>query len=234
MDDEKRNNTRLIVAIAGIAAFCLITLFVAAAILLLKRDTETVAAAPITVSDQTVYIYPDPAMSVKVVSEQAESSPSGEVSPVPIVTLPPDVIARATAQVGTGGEPTPTVTPPPAATLPPPPPPPTPVPPSVVVVTYVVVAGDNLYRLTQKYNTSIDLMASYDIAASDMIVGKVLALPIANSAFCPGSRPHVVRDQQTVSQIARIYNTTPQAIGAANGLDANYSVKTTQVICVPY
>jgi LysM repeat protein len=59
-------------------------------------------------------------------------------------------------------------------------------------------------------------------------------LPVANPAFCPGSQPHVVRDQQTVSEIARAYGTTPQAIGAINGLDANYSVKTTQVICVPY
>jgi LysM repeat protein len=232
MDEEKRKNTRMIVALAGIGAFCAIAIFIAVAILILREDVQNAdmaVAVPITVNGQTVYIYPDPAMSVKVVSQQPGSSSSGEVDPVPAVTLPPDVVAQATAQVGTGGQ-----TQPPAATLPPPPPPPTAVPPSVVVINYIVVPGDSLYRLTQKHNTSIDLMASYSIAASDMIAGNSLALPVANQAFCPGSRPHVVRDQQTVSDIARAYNTTPQAIGAANGLDANYSVKTTQVICVPY
>jgi LysM repeat protein len=232
MDEEKRKNTRMIVALAGIGAFCAIAIFIAVAILILREDVQNAdmaVAVPITVNGQTVYIYPDPAMSVKVVSQQPGSSSSGEVDPVPVVTLPPDVVAQATAQVGTGGQ-----TQPPAATLPPPPPPPTAVPPSVVVINYIVVPGDSLYRLTQKHNTSIDLMASYSIAASDMIAGNSLALPVANQAFCPGSRPHVVRDQQTVSDIARAYNTTPQAIGAANGLDANYSVKTTQVICVPY
>jgi LysM repeat protein len=222
MDDEKRKNARAIIALAGIGAFCAVAIFVAVAILFLRADArnpDMAVAVPVTVNGQTVYIYPDPAMSVKVVSEQPDSS-SGEVDPVPIVTLPADAIAQATAQVGTGGQ-----TQPPTST---------PLPPSVVVINYTVVPGDSLYRITQKHNTSIDLMASYGIAAADMIAGNSLLLPVANQAFCPGSRPHVVRDQQTVSEIARAYNTTPQAIAAANGLDASYSVKTTQVLCVPY
>ena len=148
--------------------------------------------------------------------------------------------AAATAQVGTGGQAqvspdsqaTATTLPQPTPTLPPPPP--TATPPPVIFINYVVVPGDSLYRITQKQNTSIDLMASHDIASTSMIAGNSLLLPVANPAFCPGSRPHVVRDQQTVSEIARAYNTTPEAIGAANGLDASFSVKTSQVICVPY
>ena len=176
-----------------------------------------------------VIIYPDPDMSVIIVGEgQSSSSPDTAGA------------AEATAQVGTGGQAqvspdsqaTATALPQPTSTLPPPPP--TAAPPPVIFVNYVVAPGDSLYRITQKQNTSIDLMASYNIASTDMIAGNSLLLPVANPAFCPGSRPHVVRDQQTVSDIARAYNTTPQAIGAASGLDANYSVKTTQVICVPY
>lgn len=226
MNQKQRMNTRTLLALAGIGAFCAVTIFIAIAILFIRANDQSSAPAvgvPVLVGDQTVILYPNPAMSVRIVSEQPESA--GDAA---------TVAAQATAQIGTGGQGQETVPPSQITTLPAPLPTPTPWPPSVVLINYVVVPGDTLYRLTQKHNTSIDLMASYNIAAASMIVGNTLLLPVANPAFCPGSRPHVVRDQQTVSDIAQAYGTTPQAIGAANGLDANYSVKTTQVLCVPY
>ena len=113
------------------------------------------------------------------------------------------------------------------------PPTPTPVPPQVIFTPNVVQQGDSLYRITQKQNTSIDLMALYGIDSTDLIAGSTLNLPIANPAYCPGMTPHVVRDQQTVFSIARIYGTSSQAIAAANNLDASYTIKTTQVLCIP-
>lgn len=223
MNQKGGNSTRTLLALAGIAAFCAVTIFVAIAILVVRANAQppnvTPAGVPVAVGGQTVIIYPNPAMQVRLVSGQ---SGSGIEAATP----------QPTTESGMGGQ-LPTDPLPPTATFPPPPTP-TPWPPSVVFINYVVVPGDTLYRLTQKHNTSIDLMARYDIAASSMIVGNTLQLPVANPAFCPTSRPHVVRDQQTVSEIARIYGTTPQAIAAVNGLDANYSVKTSQVICVPY
>lgn len=224
MDQKQRLNTRTLLALAGIGAFCAVTIFVAIAILFIRADDQNNAsptAVAVLVGNQTVILYPNPDMSVRIVSGQPESAGDAATA-----------TALATAQIGTGGQAT--ATPPQIATLPAPLPTPTPWPPSVVFVNYVVVPGDTLYRLTQKYNTSIDLMARYNIAADSIIVGNTLVLPVANPAFCPGSQPHVVRDQQTVSEIARAYGTTPQAIAAINGLDANYSVKTTQVLCVPY
>lgn len=214
MDQRQRKNVRTGLAVAGIAALCAVACFIALTILVIRQDAQNLDAAvgvPIEVGDQVVIIYPDPAMSVKVVGESSSPESTGAAQP--------------TAQVGTGGQATATALPQPT---------PTPPPPPVILINYVVVPGDSLYRITQKQNTSIDLMASYNIASTSIIVGNSLLLPVANTAFCPGSRPHVVRDQQTVSDIARAYGTTPQAIGAANNLDANYSVKTTQVICVPY
>ena len=223
MDQKQRINTRTIMALAGIAAFCAVTIVIAVAILFIRANDQSNAppvGVPVTVGDQTVILYPNPAMSVRLVSGQPESASAAAT-------------ALATAQTGTGGQGQVTA-PSPTATWPPPPPSPTPRPPAVVVINYQVVPGDTLYRLTQKHNTSIDLMASYGIAADSMIAGNTILLPVANPAYCPGSRAHIVRDQQTVSEIARAYGTTPQAIAAANGLDANYSVKTTQVLCVPY
>ncbi|MGD2077384.1 MAG: LysM peptidoglycan-binding domain-containing protein [Chloroflexota bacterium] len=222
MNQKGGNSTRTLLALAGIAAFCAVTIFIAIAILVFRADAQPEVApggVPIAVGGQTVIIYPDPAMQVRIVSGQPGSGIEG-ATPQP------------TAEIGTGGQVSPDTTLP-TATVPPPPTP-TPWPPSVVFINYVVVPGDTLYRLTQKYNTSIDLMARYNIAAASIIVGNTLQLPVANPAFCPGSQPHVVRDQQTVSEIARLYGTSPQAIAAANGLDASYSVKTSQVICVPY
>jgi LysM repeat protein len=224
MDQKQRLNTRTLLALAGIGAFCAVTIFIAIAILFIRANDQQNASptsVAVVVGGQTVILYPNPDMSVRIVSGQPESAGDAATA-----------TAIATAQIGTGGQES--ATPVPIATLPAPLPTPTPWPPSVIFTNYVVVAGDTLYRLTQKYNTSIDLMARYNIAADSIIVGNTLLLPIANPAFCPGSQPHVVRDQQTVSEIARAYSTTPQAIAAINGLDASYSVKTTQVLCVPY
>ena len=231
MDQRQRSNLRTGLTVAGVAAVSALACVIAIAILFARQDAQNLDAAvgvPVEVGDQVVIIYPDPAKSVKVVGEEQGTSSSDSTG-----------AAAATAQVGTGGQAqvspdsqaTATTLPQPTPTLPPPPP--TATPPPVIFINYVVVPGDSLYRITQKQNTSIDLMASHDIASTSMIAGNSLLLPVANPAFCPGSRPHVVRDQQTVSEIARAYNTTPDAIGAANGLDASFSVKTSQVICVP-
>lgn len=229
MVQKLRKNLRTVLALIGIGAFCAMAIFIAIAILVIRDNSQANAspvAVPVLVGDLTVITYPDPAKSVKIVSEQSSLSTSGGEA---------GATATAMAQAGAGGQaPTDPQPPQQVATLAAPIPTPTPWPPSVSLINYVVVPGDTLYSLTQKHNTSIDLMARYNIAADSMIAGNTLLLPVANPAFCPNSRPHVVRDQQTVSEIARTYGTTAQAIGAANGLDANYSVRTSQVICVPY
>ena len=76
-------------------------------------------------------------------------------------------------------------------------------------------------------------MALYGISSENIIAGNTLSLPVANPAFCPGLIPYVVRDHETVSSIAQRYGTSPEAIASVNNLDANYSIKTTQVICIP-
>jgi LysM repeat protein len=211
MAEKQLYGRRTWAALLGIGVFCAVAVFIAIA-LLIKRTTSPVNASPVSaavdVGGQTVIIEPDPAMAFRIIGEQSSGASPGAV---------PD-------QIGADGNGPDS----PAIEAPPPIP-----PPSVILINYLVVPGDTLYRLTQEYNTSIDLMASHNIAAASLIAGNTVLLPVANPEFCPGSRPHVVRDQQTVSEIARSYGTTAEAIGAANSLDANYSIKTSQVICVP-
>ncbi len=221
MDQSQRQSMKMIFVLMVSAVFCAVATFVALALVIDRSNspTESADAIPIviTVAGTPVALYPDPNKTILLVSEAGtpvapESGNPEQATAVILVTVTP-------------AQPLPSPTP-----LPPPP---TPVPPSVIFTSYVVQPGDSLYRITQVQNTSIDLMALHGISSSAMVAGNVLNLPIANPAFCPGMIPHVVRDQQTVYSIAREYGSSPDAIAAVNGLDANYTVKTTQVICVP-
>ncbi|MGD8806814.1 MAG: LysM peptidoglycan-binding domain-containing protein [Chloroflexota bacterium] len=222
MAENQRTSRRTLLALAGIVALCAVAIFIAITILIIRVNSplnDPLVGVPITVGGQKVIIYPNPTMSVRIVAGQSSS-------------LSPD--NSAPAQSGVGGQPLAAATPEqPAVNLPPSPATATPRPPAVILEDYLVAPGDTLYRLAQAHNTSIELMATHNIAAASLTAGATVRLPVANPDFCPGGRAHVVRNQQTVSEIARLYGMTTQAIGAANGLDANYSVKSSQVICVP-
>ncbi|MFO7682034.1 MAG: LysM peptidoglycan-binding domain-containing protein [Chloroflexota bacterium] len=135
----------------------------------------------------------------------------------------------------TGGEPPPQI----AATEPPPPPPTeTPVPPTAVPDEYIfinhtVIGTDTLYSLSRQYNTSIPLMARFGISSAVMIVGNILPIPVANPGHCPGYRPIVVVQGDTPSGISARAGITLEEFGRINGLDANYSIYETQVVCIP-
>lgn len=91
----------------------------------------------------------------------------------------------------------------------------------IIFTSYVVQQEDTLYRLTEKFDTSIELMARFTIASDDFIVGNTLSVPIANPDRCPGMRPYVVREHETVYRIATAFGTTPPTVQSINGLDAN-------------
>ncbi len=226
MDQSRRQNMRMVFVLMVSAILCAIATFVAIAVVIERSNmTQTPAVdgpVVVNVAGKAIVLYPDPDKTILLASEVGSGvAPETEATPQPTmeVVATADILATEMAMVQLSPTPLP--------------PPPTPVPPDVIFVTYVVEAGDSLYRITQKQNTSIDLMALHSIDSTDIWAGNVLSLPIANPAYCPGMRAHVVRDQQTVYSIARTYGSTTEAIAAVNNLDANYTVKTTQVICIP-
>ncbi|MGD2048348.1 MAG: LysM peptidoglycan-binding domain-containing protein [Chloroflexota bacterium] len=227
MEQSQRQNMRMVFVLMVSAVFCAIATFVALALIIERSDTPPQSAEVpimITVAGTPVALYPDSNKTVLLVSEAATpvAPESGDPAQATADAAATEMFGvTATAIIA------PTVPPSPI------PPTPTPVPPQVIFTPYVVQSGDSLYRITQIQNTSIDLMALYGIASVDLIAGNTLNLPIANPAYCPGMIPHIVRDQQTVFSIARIYGSTSHAIAAANNLDANYTIKTTQVLCIP-
>lgn len=103
----------------------------------------------------------------------------------------------------------------------------------IIYTPYTVQVGDTLYRLSQNYATSIELMAQNGIDSEDLIAGNLLNLPIANPDYCIGYRPYVVRERETAYSIAVRFATTAADLQLINQLDANFSLKVSQVVCVP-
>jgi LysM repeat protein len=110
----------------------------------------------------------------------------------------------------------------------------TPVPDPIILVDYLVQPGDSLYSIGVDQNSSIELMSLYNIGADDIVAGNLLALPIANQAYCFNNRAYVVRDHDTIYGIARAFNTSSEAIMMTNGFQPGQIIKVTEVICIPY
>ena len=79
---------------------------------------------------------------------------------------------------------------------------------AVILESYVVQAGDTLYRITTQKATSIALMAEYGISQDSLSPGETISVPVGNPAFCPGRRPYAVGEDETVFSIAQKTNTT--------------------------
>lgn len=103
----------------------------------------------------------------------------------------------------------------------------------IIRIDYVVQPEDTLYRITEKHQTSIELMAQDNIASGDLVAGATIRLPVANTAYCAGSQTYLVRPNETVYSIARRYGTTKEAIAQLNNLGPDYRININQVLCIP-
>lgn len=217
-----------ITAVILIAIVLAIGLFLALPYLRNRPDFPP-GTFPIVVEGNQILVEMDPAMEVIIVG----LSPG--VQPTAVPTLLP--VATPLPEAGTGAlQPTlpPLV---PTAVLPTLPPP-TAVPPPavdpVIFIDYTVQPGDTLYRIGLRRDTSIPLMARFGISAYKLVVGKVIRLPIGNPAYCTvGYVPYAITDHETAAGIARDFGTTVDVLRQVNRLDANATIYTGSVICVP-
>ena len=106
----------------------------------------------------------------------------------------------------------------------------------IIFRQYTVAAGDTMYSLSVRtdFDTSIGLMALYGIDTSDIVNGNLINLPIVNPNYCGGARAtHLILEGETVFRIADKYGTSMDVIAAANGLGADYRIRTNDVLCIP-
>lgn len=234
----------IIVAVAGALAYWYI----------LTRDPYPEGTYEVLIDDQLILVESDPNSQIKLVSTPVpegavseeivqdqqeggeetstteETGDGGEAAATPEGSTD-TVDTQPTPESGTGEGSAQTVQQQPQPT--PPPPTAVPRPPQVIIENYPVPPGESLYGITTKRNTTIALMARYGISAAEVIPGTTIPLPVANPAYCSGSFPYVVREEDTLSIIAVKCNTTVQNLKQINGFGDNYRLDVTGVICVP-
>lgn len=102
---------------------------------------------------------------------------------------------------------------------------------------YTIVAGDTLYKLAKRYNTTVNAIqnANPGINAQNLQIGQKICIPGSHTPGpCPGGRVYVVRSGDTLSAIARRYNVTLNQLLAANPQITNPDVISVgQTICIP-
>jgi LysM repeat protein len=180
------------------------------------------------VGETKVLVRSNPKMAVQIIATPPEQQ---------FVESGGEEVAAQGGQGGAVQEPTPVVVP----TLPPDP---TPVVvPTLVAsptpkycikfVDYQVQPGDTLYSISNKYNTTIALMARFGVDATDIVPGTTVSLAVADEACCPGNQPYVVREGDTLSSIAVKCSTTVNNLKQINGFGDVFRLDETSVICVP-
>lgn len=175
---------------------------------------------PWTIGGTTLLVEMDPTREVYLIPLSGQGGQGGTGQPIPLPTL------------GAGPSPTP-----PPLVLPTIGPTATPVPPavdSIIFMDYVVQQGDTLYSLSNRYVTSIPLMARFGISAASLVPGTVIRLPIGNPAYCTaGYKPYAVTEGETLSSIALKCGTTVADLQQANRLGSSTAIYVASVICVP-
>ena len=191
-------------------------------------DQPPITRNPLQVDGMTVYLQADPAKIVQLLPTDVPTQQSlADDSMTPVIIVPTIAPTETPAVVAQATEPPviiPTNTPTPFLT---------PAVPPIITENYIVQPGDTLYHLTTIYNTTIELMAHYNIAADNLVVGATIALPIANPAYCPGIVSYIVRGNDTLFSVANSFGTTVAAIQQRNNLGDTDMIRITQVLCIP-
>lgn len=216
-----RMNQSIALLMFAIAIIMAAGVFLAMNVIRNRNNNETAQEQtnnfPITVGSEQISLQVDPNTRPTIV-EPVDNSPRPEDAPV-------ETLTEATA--------TPEATAVPATTEPP-----TAVPTAavekIIFQDYTVQPGDTLYSISQRIDTSIALMADKGISQANLTPGTIIKLPIGNPAYCTGKgRPYAVGEGDTAYNISQRFNTTAANLQTLNGLDANFTVKVADIICVP-
>lgn len=101
---------------------------------------------------------------------------------------------------------------------------------------YTIRAGDTLYSLARRFNTSVDaiMRANPGIDPLNLQVGRIICIPVAPPpGSCPGGFHYQIVAGDTYFNLARRFNTTVEALIAANpGVNPD-RLMIGQVICIP-
>lgn len=100
---------------------------------------------------------------------------------------------------------------------------------------YTVKAGDTLYSIAKKYNTTVAALAAANKIPSPYIirVGHVLTIPGKPAPPPAAAIKYTVKAGDTLYSIAKRHNTTVAKIAAANKIPSPYIIRVGQVLTIP-
>ena len=106
---------------------------------------------------------------------------------------------------------------------------------------HIVSSGENLYRIAQRYGTTVDeLVILNNIAdATRIYAGQEIQLPcqedsdVIISSGCGSNTVHIVTRGETLFSIAQRYGTTVNAIAAANNLVNPQTIHAGNILQIP-
>jgi LysM repeat protein len=106
---------------------------------------------------------------------------------------------------------------------------------------HVVSAGETLAAIAARYGVSVEALAAANAMSdpSQIVSGQRLTIPTAGAApaaeipATPATSEYVVKNGDSLAQIAREYGVTVMAIAAANGIDNPSQIRAGQRLVIP-
>ena len=99
------------------------------------------------------------------------------------------------------------------------------------ITTYTVKSGDTLYALANKYNTTVNAIATLNnLSSNNLSIGQTLKIPISTQT--PTESTYIVKSGDTLYSIARKYNTTVSELISRNNLKTS-NLKIGQELIIP-
>ena len=106
-------------------------------------------------------------------------------------------------------------------------------PPTTASENYVVKSGDNLYKIANLFNTTVDELKKLNNLTSDILsVGQILKVPESGAQEITSTINYTVKSGDNLYAIARRYNTTVSEIKKVNNLTSN-NLSIGQVLKIP-
>lgn len=103
------------------------------------------------------------------------------------------------------------------------------------MTAYTVKAGDTFYSIAQRYNITVAALmnANPTVDPNSLLIGQVICIPVAPGTCPAGMTPYTIKAGDTLYALARKYNTTVDAILAANPGITPTALRIGQMICIP-
>jgi LysM repeat protein len=185
----------------------------------LQDDTETPATKAPTPAGLPVLPSPLPPASATDAVPPAGATPGGELpaaTAVPDQTVPTQPAGEGDAAAGSTGQ-----------------------------VSYVVQAGDTLFRIAQQYNITVEALAAANgISENDLLTpGQILIVPLGGEGETAGAegegetttgeQTHIVQPGENLFRIGLRYGFTVAELAAYNGIANPNQIEVGQVIRIP-